>query len=107
MIKFNKIVFTAFMIFVGFHSFSQDTLRTACECTDAEINVTEELNALLMSMVNEVKTDEEKAQFMEDYMRLNGTLNKIKSKCETVYINAPEDEKCENTEKLKRVKEEF
>jgi hypothetical protein len=58
---------------------------------------------LLRSTQGKVRTDEAKTLFITDLMKLRATLNELVIKCESVYANDREEEKCENEKKLKTV----
>jgi hypothetical protein len=64
---------------------------------------TEKLLTLLRSTQGQVRTDEAKTLFITDLMKLRATLNELVIKCESVYANDREEEKCENEKKLKTV----
>lgn len=65
------------------------------------------MTALLKSMQDEVKTDDEKIQLIRELKELDSVLSEISIKCEDDYANTIEEEKCDNEEKLKIVNDEY
>jgi hypothetical protein len=104
---YGNVLFISVMTLSGFQANSQDTFSTTCKCNDSKIEVIENMTALLKSMQDEVKTDDEKIQLIRELKELDSVLSEISIKCEDDYANTIEEEKCDNEEKLKIVNDEY
>ena len=79
---YGNVLFISVMTLSGFQANSQDTFSTTCKCNDSKIEVIENMTALLKSMQDEVKTDDEKIQLIRELKELDSVLSEISIKCE-------------------------